>query len=278
VLAKMANRFAKKERKDTGVYCLDTQKKIDEILGYTEIGDVWGIGGQHRRRLQWNKVRTAADFLKVNPAWIKEHMTVVGERLLNELKGIPSFEWDDIPEPKKGICTARSFGQLLTDKKDIQEALSNYASSCALKLRKQNSCARMIHVLLHTNVHRTQDKQYFRSIDLNLPVATNSSAEIIKYALKALDIIYKPGYKFKKAGIMVLDLVPEKEVQSALFDNVDRGKNKKLMTALDDVNTSFGKDLVKFAVQGYSKKWKLKQEKLSPCYTTQLEQILTIKI
>jgi DNA polymerase V len=278
-LAKMANRYAKKTQRDIGVYALDTPDKINEVLNWTEIGDVWGIGAQHGRRLKWMGIKTAADFVeKLNPDWVRTNMSVVGERMLNELKGIPSIEWEDVIKPKKGICTARSFGKLLSDKKDIQEAVANYASSCAIKLRKQNSCAGLMHVLIQTNVHRTQDKQYARNITLQMPVATNSTSEIIHHALKGLDMIYKPGYNFKKAGVIVMDIVPEKEVQQSMFDKSDRKKDAHLMKTLDKVNTRFGKDLIRFAIQGYSRKWRLKQERLSPCYTTNIDQILTIKI
>ncbi len=278
-LAKMANRYAKKTQRHTGVYLLDTQDKINEVLHWTDIGDVWGIGKQHSRRLKWMGINTAADFLhKLNPDWVRTNMTVVGERMFNELRGIPSIEWEDVLKPKKGICTARSFGKLLSDKKDIQEAVANYASSCAAKLRKQNSCAGQMHVLIQTNVHRTQDKQYARSITLQLPVATNSSSEIIRFALKGLDMIYKPGYNLKKAGVIVMDIVPEAEVQQSLFDQADRKKDARLMKTLDKVNTRFGKDLVRFAIQGYARQWRLKQERLSPCYTTDINQVLTIKI
>jgi DNA polymerase V len=276
-LAKLASRFAKKNKKEIGVHVLDTQDKIDEVLEWTEIGDVWGIGKQHKKRLLMMNVKTAAQFIKVNHEWIKRYMTVVGERLFSELMGIPCIEWEDVPQPKQGICVARSFGQLLSSKQEIKEAAANYANSCAVKLRKQKSCATSIHVLLHTNEHRTQDNQYYRSITLQLSVPTNSSQEIIKYALKAIDMIYKPGYNFKKAGVMVLDLVPESQVQGSLFDNQNRSRDKKLMKALDSVNVSFGKDLVRFAVQGYGRKWKLRQERLSPCYTTNLNQVMQIK-
>ncbi|HLP37751.1 Y-family DNA polymerase [Lacibacter sp.] len=278
-LAKMANRYAKKTQRHKGVYCLDTKEKINEVLNFTEIGDVWGIGAQHGRKLKWMGITTAADFVnQLNPDWVRTNMTVVGERMLNELNGIPSIEWEDMIKPKKGICTARSFGKLLSEKKDMQEAVANYASSCAAKLRKQNSCAGLIHVLIQTNVHRTQDKQYARNITLKIPVATNSTSEIIRHALKGLDIIYKPGYNFKKAGVIVMDIVPETEVQQSLFDKTDRKKEAGLMKILDKVNTRFGKDLVRFAIQGYARQWRLKQESLSPCYTTNIDQVLTIKI
>lgn len=276
-LAKMANRFAKKERKTIGVYLAGEQWQINELLAYTKVADIWGIGGQHTKRLLQNRIYTAADLVQVNEEWMRKNMTVMGQRLLNELKSIPCIQWEDMPPPKKGICTARSFGQLLSAKKDISEALANYANTCAEKLRNQKSCANLIQVFIQTNTHRTQDKQYFRSVSLQLPLATNNAATIIGMALKALNIIYKPGYNFKKAGIMVLELVPEQTVQMSIFDAPAGKKQKAAMAAFDSINKKFGKGLVRYAVQGYSKKWKLKQQKLSPCYTTNIQQVLTIK-
>ncbi len=279
-LAKMANRYAKKVLPGTGVFVLDTTEKTNRVLQWTPIGDVWGIGGQHGRRLKLMGIKTAYDFVhQLNADWIRNNMSVMGERLFNELKGIPSIECQDVAKAKKGICTARSFGRLLSEKKDIQEAVANYASSCAAKLRMQHSCASTINILIQTNVHRTQDKQYSRSVTLQIPVATNSTGKIISFALKGLDIIYKPGYNFKKAGVIVTSIIPDTQVQQSLFGNPGSGqKDVQVMKMLDAVNKRFGKDLVKFAIQGYSKQWKLKQMHLSPCYTTNINQVLKIKI
>jgi DNA polymerase V len=278
-LAKMANRYAKKACKETGVYCLNSKEKIQEVLSVTMIGDVWGIGAQHERRLKWMGIKTAADFIeKLNPEWIRKNMSVVGERMYNELKGIPSIEWEEVAKPKKVICTSRSFGKMLSDKKDIREALANYAASCAAKLRKQNSCAGSITVMIQTNIHRTQDKQYSSSVNLQMPVATNSSAEIIAYAMKGLDLVFRENYNYKKTGVIVSDIVPESEVQQSLFDTNNRSKEAKVMQSLDGLNAQFGKNLVRFAVQGYARNWRLRQEKLSPCYTTRINEVFTIRV
>ncbi len=279
-LAKMANKYAKKIFPGTGVFILDSADKINEVLKWTSIGDVWGIGSRHSRRLKFMGIKTAYDFVhKLNPEWVRKNMTVMGERLLNELKGIPSIEWRDAMKPKKGICTARSFGKLLSEKKDIQEAVANYASSCAAKLRLQNSCAGAINILIQTNIHRTQDKQYARSVSLRMPVATNSTKKIIAFALKGLDIIYRTGYNFKKAGVTVSSIIPDTQVQQSLFETPGADqKDQQVMKMLDSVNKRFGKDLVRFAVQGYSRQWQLRQMHLSPCYTTDINQVLKIKI
>ena len=277
-LAKMANRYAKKENREIGVYCLDTPQKIQHVLQYTQIGDVWGIGSQHQKRLQQNGINTAADFITLTDDWVRTNMSVVGLRMLTELKGIPCIDWELEPPAKKGICTARSFGKLLSNKQDIAEALANYTHSCAVKLRNQKSCTTIINVFIQTNKYRIADKQYFNSISIPLNVATNTSNELIKFAMWGLDKIYRPGYNFKKVGVMMLNLIPETQVQGGLFDTANRERDNKLMKTLDACNKAFGKDLVRFATQGYNRNWKGKQERLSPCYTTNINQILTIRI
>ena len=275
-LAKMASRYAKKERKQLGVYVADTEWKIRNILVYTDIEDVWGIGRQHAIRLREIGVNKASDFIKINEEWVRKHMTVVGQRMLNELRGIPSIDWELMPLPKKGICTAKSFGTLLSEKEPISEALSDYAANCAKKLRRQKSCARVVNVFIQTNNHRTQDRQYFRGITINLEVPSNNTPDIIKAALKGLDIIYRPGYNFKKVGVMLFDIVPESQIQLGLFQNQPNELSWQLMKTLDNINVKFGKDVLKYAAQGYKKIWRLRQQKLSPCYTTDINQILKI--
>ena len=277
-LAKVANRYAKKKCREIGVHILDTAEKTHEALSWIEVGDVWGIGSQHRKRLLQNGISTAADFIKLPDDWVRTNMSVVGLRMLQELRGIPCIDWELEAPAKKGICTARSFGKLLSNKQDIAEALANYTHSCAVKLRKQKSCTSLINVFIQTNTHRTVDKQYFNSISIPLNVATNTSNDLIKFAMWGLDRIYKEGYNFKKVGVMMMNLIPESQVQGGLFDTANRERDNKLMKTLDSCNKAFGKDLVRFARQGYNRKWRLKQERLSPCYTTNINQILTIKI
>ena len=132
-------------------------------------------------------------------------------------------------------------------------------------------------MFVQTNVHRKQDKQYFSSINVHLPVATNSSIELIKYATDALERIFREDINYQKCGCIANDLVPETQIQFSMYDNLDRKKDKQIMNTVDRVNNRFGMDLVRFAKQGYSKKWKLRQMKLSPCYTTRIEDVLKIK-
>lgn len=277
-LAKMANRFAKKHKKEIGVHVLDEQWKIDEVLKATKVEDIWGVGRQYAMFLIKHGFHTAYELSQAPDEWIRKNMTVVGQRLLNELRGIPCIEFELEPPGKKGICTSRSFGRVVTSKREVAEALTSYTAVAAEKLRRQNSCTKVINVFVQTNMHRAQDEQYFRSLNVTLPVATSSTRELIQYALKGLDIIFKEGYNYAKCGIMLMELTSDDNVQAGLFDTTDREKEKKLMLAMDKINNSFGKQLVRFAVQGYGRKWKLRAEKLSPRYTTRLSDILTIRI
>ncbi len=276
-LAKMANKYAKKKNKEVGVHWLANEDLTNQALEFTEIGDVWGIGHQYATMLNRNGIKNALQFISLPEDWVRDKMSVVGLRLLKELKGIPCIEWELEPKRKKNICTSRSFGKT-TDKIDfLAEALTNHAAACAFKLRKDKSCASRINVFIRTNPFRTQDLQHSGDITIQMVSPTSDTTEIIKYTLKALDIIYRPNCNFMKCGVIVSDIVPENSVQSSLFDTVDRKRSKLLMHTLDKVNMSLGKEKVRFAIQGFEKRYKLKQDYLSKRYTTNMNEILHIK-
>jgi len=272
-LAKMANRYAKKKSANVGVYCANTDHSIMQMLQHTQVDEIWGIGSQYAKLLIENGYKTASDLLAIPEEWVRKNMSVVGQRLLAELKGTSCIKWEEAPPPKKNICTSRSFGQYISDKRTIEQAIAAHTSACGSKLREESSCARKIHVFIQTNPHRGTDKQYFSSVTLQLPVATNSSRELIRYAMKALRIIFKSGYNYQKAGVIVLDLIRQNVIQAGLFDNEDRVKDKAIMSSLDSVNKVFGKDFVRFGTHDYGRKWKLKAEQLSPCYSTCFQDI-----
>jgi len=273
-LAKMANKYAKKTRPDEGVFVADSKELINMMLQHTEIGDVWGIGKAHETLLIKQGFNTAFDFVTKAPEeWVKEKLTVVGQRLYNELKGIHCIKWEDSPQTKKNICTSKSFGKLITKKSEVKQAIAKFTSSCGEKLRREKTCARKVHVFIQTNPHRPTDPQYFQSITLEIPVPTNLTTELMKHSMRGLEMIFQMGYNYQKAGVMVLDLVPEQQIQLGLFESAPKEKEKKLMESIDKVNRAFGKDAVRFGVQGYGTKWHLKQGNLSPSYTTRLDHI-----
>lgn len=276
-LAKMANRYAKKQRKEVGVFWAANKELVHLLLSVTDVGDICGIGHQYGLFLKRNGFKNALDLSKAPQEWVRVNMSVVGQRLLTELRGTPALSWEYEQPAKKNICTSRSFANLLTDKSIILEAICNHAASCARKLRSQASCCQSIHVFISTNPHKTAEAQYVRSINVEMETATNDTSEIIKHASRGFEVIYKQGYRYMKCGVIVNDLIPEDKVQHSMFDQSDRAKSKTVMHALDQINKSLGKEIVRFAVQGYEKKWRLKTEWLSPCYTTRIHDILKVK-
>lgn len=276
-LAKVANKFSKKYKGYKGVCIIDTEEKRIEALKRTEIGDVWGIGYRHTKRLSVYGVSTAYDFSLIPRNWVRQQMTVVGERTWKELNGESCIDLELVAPDKKQICTSRAFGETISEIEGLEEAVSSYASICAGKLRKQRSCAQALMVFIHTNNFREDQPQYFQNCVVKLPVSTNGTQEIVHYALIALRNIYRKGYFFKKAGVIIMDIVPDSAIQQNMFDNVDRERQKKLMKVVDRLNSGFNRNNLTLAVQGGRRKWKLKQELLSPCYTTRLSDIINIK-
>ena len=276
-LAKMANRFAKKRRKHLGVHWAANDYLINEMLEATDVCDIWGIGKQRGRLLKIHGFHTAAQLAGAPEAFIRRNMNVTGQRLLNELRCTAAIQWKFIPEPRKAICVSRSFGKLQTEKAEIIEALSNHAATCAAKLRMQKSCATALEIFIMTNKHRAQDKQYDRHIRIQLEKATNHTGELIKYACKALEIIFKPGYNFLKCGIIVTHLRPEGCIQGNVFNEKDEEKRNIAMAALDGINEKWGRDTIVHAKQGFEKKYRVRADYLTPCYTTDITQVYIIK-
>lgn len=201
-------------------------------------------------------------------------MTVTGERTWKELRGISCIDMETAPPNKKQICTSRSFGKMVEDIDTMSEAIATHASTCAKKLRQQKSYAMSLMVFIHTNNFREDLPQYWKNTIIKLSVPTSDTLEIVHYALEGLKSIFMPGYQYKKAGVIITEIVTS--AQLGLFDTVDREKREKLMQAIDKVNGEH-RHLVKLAVQGNGRDWKLKQEQLSKRYTTDINEVLTIK-
>ena len=274
-LAKVANKFAKKYKNYKGVCIIDTDEKREKALKLTEIGDVWGIGRRYAKTLQYHSVNTAWDFTQRTKGWVRQTMGVVGERIWLELRGTACLEMET-PKSKKSICTSRSFGEKLTELPQISEAVANFAAACAEKLRAQHSYGCVLTVFIHTNPFATNQAQYYNQTTMQLPVPTNDTTELVDYALRGLTSIFAKGYRYKKAGVIISEIVPERPLQGDLFDTRNREKFNKVMCVMDSLNASYGKQKVKIAAQGFDRKWKLKNEKLSPCYSTKLGDALVV--
>jgi DNA polymerase V len=277
-LAKVANKIAKKNRSGPGVYYLKDENQIEEALQNLDVEDIWGVGRQYAKLLKMNDITTALKLRNADDTWIKKNLTIMGMKMVNELRGMPCIPMELVRPDKQGILTSRSFGTPVEDIAHLKEAVATFTVRCAEKLRKQHSCAHFLLVFIHTDRFKPSDPQYRNFKLMQLEVPTNNPLEMVKYSLQGLEIIYKTGYKYKKAGVYLSGIVPDNEIQASLFDKMDRTKFAEAMKSVDIINGIMGRDKVRLAVQGFDRKWKLRQERLSPNYTSNWREILTINI
>ena len=279
-LSKVANRIAKKfQQRTQGVYVIDTDEKRIKALKWTKIEDVWGIGFRLKKKMIAHNIVTAYDFTKPqHEAWIRKQMGVIGMRLKYELEGKSVLALESIPEQKKSIATTRSFPKQISDFDDLRERVVTFATVCAEKLRKQNSCCHTIIVLLVIDKHKYQSQKYYLNKAITLPFATNSTLSISNAAISILKELCSgyEGIKFKKAGVIVTELVDENKKQFQLFEE-ENPKHLALMKTMDYLNTKIGDRKVKLATQNLKLTWNMNQNHLSPRYTTRFKEILEIQ-
>jgi DNA polymerase V len=275
-LAKVANRIAKKYPIQTNsCHIIQSEESRLKALKWLKIEDVWGVGRQHAKRLWHVGVKTAFDFTQLSDPWVRRNMSVLGVRLKHDLLGIPTIQMEEI-NPKKSITTSRSFERNLVEFEEVKERVVTFMVMCAEKLRKQNSCCNSFYLFLKTNTHRQDLEQYRGATLVNLPYPSNSTLELVHFATVALKTIFRKGFRYKKAGVIIMDFIPEDKVQLTLFEN-SNPRHHKLMKTLDDVNTKFGQQKIKLASQDQQRVWKMKQQKKSPSYTTIIQDVIRIK-
>lgn len=269
-LSKIANDIAKKT--PGGVFDLLTCSDRETWLGQTAVSDVWGIGKAHTQFLHQHGIKTALQLRQADDQFIRNHMGIVGLRLVMELRGVSCFELEQCPPPKKGITCARSFGKAITQLPEMEEAISNYVTRAAEKVRAEKLAVTNLSVFLHTNQFKDV-AQYSNSIALKLPVGTDTTHELIAAALQGIRKIWRDGFAYKKAGVMFVGLVPASQVQADLFDGKDRIRSKKLMAALDSINGRFGSGTLQYASSGIAKEWKATFNRRSPAFTTSWDEL-----
>ena len=276
-LAKVANRIAKKFPNQTkGIYLINSEEKRIKALKWLNIGHVWGIGFRHAKRLRNIKINTADDFTNLEDGWVRKNMSVVGLRLKKELEGESVLDLEEVRTPKKAIATTRSFEGTITNYEKIKERISTFAICCAEKLRSQNSNCNSIYVFVRSNKFQKNKPQYRNGILMTIPFSTNSNMIISKYAIEGLKKIFKKGVNYKKAGTIVMGLDSSNNHQLNLFENESQ-KHKYLMKTIDFIQKKEGQSKIKLASQDLKKRWKMKQEKLSPNYTCKIKDIIIVK-
>lgn len=276
VLAKVASKLAKKG--SSGVCSLIDPGDIHSALEKFPVEDLWGIGYRYSQKLHGIGIHTAEEFRNLPATFVKKQFSVTGLRIVNELNSISCIPVEQFRKDRKAIGSAKGFGLPVTSLEELQEALSTYLSACALKMRNQKSSTSLLSVFIQTNFFNKLDKQYSNYRTITLPVATNLTPVLIKYASHLLKSIYREGFKYKRVGVLLTGLVPATTIQSDLFEVKDLTKLSHVQRAIDKLNSRYSRDQVRFACQGFSKRWKMKQERLSPRYTTAIDEILTVNI
>lgn len=280
-LSKIANKIAKKHHTDTGVFYMDTQEKIDDALKLTEIQDVWGIGPRYAVKLIKAGVNTAFDFIQLPEDYVLKLMTIQGRRTWRELRGERCIAMEYERPAKEGISTGRSFGKMEKELAPLEEALAFYVANAAVKLRAQHSVCARLFVYLQTSLFAVVSQKYCAEIDIKLLVPTGDTAKLIKEALNGLRKIYKKGYRYQKVGVELRDLRPDTQVQASFFEpQYDHKKEEKLLLVLkviDQLNSNYGKDKVRYAAMGFDKKWTMRQQFLSRKYTTRIEDVIVVR-
>ena len=276
-LAKVANRISKKfDSKTNGIYVLDSKEKIEKALKWLKIEDVWGIGFKHSLRLKNYNINKAYEFTKLPDNWVRKQMSIVGLRLKKELEGKSVLSLEENRSPKKAIATTRSFEKNLIEFEDLKERISTFAIFCSEKLRSQKSSCNSIYVFVKSNRHQKDTIQYQNGVVMTLPYASNSSITISKYATEGLRKIYKKGVKYKKAGVIVMGIIANNKHQLNIFEK-ENPKYNTLMKTLDFIAKKEGVSKIKLASQDLKRIWKMKQTKLSSRYTTEINEIISLK-
>lgn len=279
-LSKVANKIAKKFQDRTqGVYVIDTDEKRIKALKWTKIEDVWGIGYRMNKKMKLRNIATALDFIAPqHEAWIRREMGVVGLRLKYELEGKSVLDLEPVVDQKKSIAITRSFPKQISDFDLLRERVATFASVCAEKLRKQNSCCHTIIVMLVIDRHAVQTSKYYFNMAVTLPFTTNSTLTISNTAIDILEKLYKgnENIKFKKAGVVVTELIDEDKKQLKLFEE-ENPKHLALMKVMDRLNNKIGEKKIKLATQNLNLTWNMNQNHLSPRFTTNFKDILEIK-
>ena len=274
-LAKISNKIARKFPSQTKhVYVLDTDCKRSKALNYFPLNDIWGIGRRLSKRLQNIGCKNASDFVNLPEQWVKSNLSIVELKIQQELKGISNLDLDSL-KIKKSIATTRSFEKPISDLGKLKERVSTFSLSCAEKLRRQNSLCNVMIVFIRSNYFRKDLQQHSCSRVVTLPYPTNSSFVLNNYALKVIENMFQDKIDYKKAGVIVTSLVPNNSYQLGIFENEDY-RHKPLMKTMDYINSKYG-EKIKLANQDLKRKWKMKQEFLSPCYTTKIDDIIRIK-
>ena len=274
-LAKVANHKAKKDDSLNGVCSLMNYNNIDQILELTEVGDVWGVGRRLSKKLINHGIHNAKLLKNCSDSWIRKMMSVNGLKTITELRGISCIPLEEYSMTRKSCCTTRSFGKLLTNLEDIEQAVTTFARRAAERIRSESLAASCVSVFVRTNPFDKKSAYYSNGASRTLSHPTHDSITIIETALLLTKRIFKNNYQYKKAGVLLSGLCDDSEIQETLFEK-NYNQNSDLMSAIDAINYRYGRDTLQMASECKVGNWKQKRENCTRNYTTQIDRLLLV--
>jgi len=281
-LAKAANRLAKKKPRYNGVCLLANEQEIQAALASLKVEDIWGIGRQWSALLQARGINTALDFSRASSTWIRQHLHITGARILEELNGRSCIPLEQVRPPKQSICTSRSFGRSVVEFEELQQAVATFAGKCATKLRKEGSVASTLTVFICTSPFNEPSLKYWGTRTVALRQPSQDTIEIIRAANQVLTAIFKAGFEYKKAGVIVAGIASTTVSASPLSLFPDEAaeltneRQQKLMLVMDKINRQYGNGTIHTGAEN-SERWKPQQANLSPHYTTKWGEIIEVR-
>ncbi len=274
-LSKIANHIAKKKK--TGVTSLIGLENIDPILEKVEINDVWGVGRQLTKFYNKNGIYNAKQLKNKSNTWIKKNSNVLGSRTAMELRGVPCINLEKTPSKRKSCVVSRSFGKRVEKLQEMKEAVANYSLNASEKIRSESLNAKSITIFIRTSPFQSRFGYYSNSKTIDFPIATDNSIEIVKTAIEGLESIFKNGYRYQKAGIILTGLSNSNEGEN-LFSSEKDKKIGNLMRSIDKTNYRYGRATLSLASAGIQKRWNMKREYSSKIDTADFYSLPKIKI
>ena len=275
-LAKLANHLAKKHPQFAGVCDISSMPKeaLYQWMAETAVGEVWGIGGKTAKKLKELKINSVFDLAQISPQAMRQQFGVVIERICYELRGVSCLQLEEVAPAKQQIISSRSFGKPVTSMEELAESVATHAARGAEKLRSQKSVTGALTIFVQTNPHKPFEPQHHQSITVVLSDPSDNTLTLTSAALKGLKQIYKTGFKYKKAGVILNLLADKPTMQQSLFDDIEvKGKSAGLMKAMDSINSRFGNAAIKTAASGTKQDWQMRSANRSPNYTTQWDEL-----
>ena len=276
-LAKLANRLAKRSARTGGVLDLTQSPYLDRALASTPVECVWGVGPKFSHRLRTAGIDNALQLRDADDRWIRRVRGVMGARTVLELRGVVCFTLEQSPPPRQSIAHTRTFSRRICTLAELREAAAAYATRAAEKLRRQRRAAGVVTVFVMTNLFESRSRRYFNARTYELPTPTSSTATIVKLATSAVEEIFRAGFAYKKAGVLLDSLVSDLQVPAALFPTREVPAERPLMHLVDALNERFSSGIVSWAAAGFERSWQVKFRHRSPRYTTRWRELPVVK-